>query len=157
MKKIILLLFLLNFVSCASQKVAEKKIEQEIQSEKVTTPSDVTEYVHDYIQKSSTITALQKKDLINLFDKSNSELKATTEEVDKAKVVLMKTMLEPKVNEREVYILNSKIKKLNKQKLNLDYRYFKEARRIIDPLKEIRDREFLYNSFLRMDRNYYYW
>ena len=67
----------------------------------------------------------------------------------------MKTILEPAVNEREVNILNNRIKKLNRKKSNLDYKYFKEARRIIDPLKETRDREFLYNSFLRLDRNYY--
>jgi hypothetical protein len=38
--------------------------------------------------------------------------------------------------------------------MDLDFKSFDEARKIIDPLKEVRDREFLYNSFM-MRHNYY--
>ncbi|MGZ3788107.1 MAG: hypothetical protein ACXVLQ_06260 [Bacteriovorax sp.] len=153
----IFLLFVLIFLcSCAAQKLAEKKIEKEIQSEQTVKRSEVAENTREYILKSETLSELQKKGLLSLFDKTNAELKSTGEEINKAKLVLIKTILEPKVNEREVSILNKKLKKLSKKRMDLDSKSFAEARKIIDPLKEVRDREFLYNSFL-MRHGYYYW
>lgn len=152
---IVLILFSMILFSCATQKAAEKKIEKEIQSETVVRREEVTESARDYILRSETLSELQKKNLVSLFDKTNTELKAMSEEINKSKLVLVKTMLRPKVNEREVFILNKKIKKLSKKRMDSDFKSFDEARKIIDPLKEVRDREFLYNSF--MLRHHYYW
>ncbi|MBC7537363.1 MAG: hypothetical protein H7281_00975 [Bacteriovorax sp.] len=154
---------LLNFVlvsafflsSCTTQKIAEKKVENEIRIESVIKQSDVAENARDYILKSESLSELQKKSLLKLQDKTIVESKALSEEMNNAKLVLIKTILEPKVNEREVSILSKKIKKLGKKRMDLDYKSFLEARKIIDPLKEVRDREFLYNSF--MMRHNYYW
>jgi hypothetical protein len=158
MNKITLLNFILAssfFLSCATQKIAEKKVENEIRNETVVKQSDVTENARDYILKSKSLSELQKKSLLALQDKTIAESKTLTEEMNKAKLVLIKTIMEPKVNEREVSILSKKIKKLGKKRMDLDYKSFLEARKIIDPLKEVRDREFLYNSF--MMRHNYYW
>lgn len=152
---IVLILFPMILFSCATQKAAKEKIEKEIQSETVVRREEVTESARDYILRSETLSELQKKNLVSLFDKTNTELKAMSEEINKSKLVLVKTMLRPKVNEREVFILNKKIKKLSKKRMDSDFKSFDEARKIIDPLKEVRDREFLYNSF--MLRHRYYW
>jgi hypothetical protein len=155
MKKIITLLISLFLASCATQKLAEKRIEKEIQSETVVKQLDLAVNAQDYILKSENLTELQKKNLLALQAKTISDSKALSEEINKAKMVLIKTVLEPKVDEREVSILRKKIKKLSKKRMDLDFKSFDEARKIIDPLKEVRDREFLYNSF--MMRHNYYW
>lgn len=151
----LLLSLLLLLTSCATQKKAEKKVEIEIKNEPVVKPSDVIENSREYILKSDTLSELQKKSLLALQDKTLAESKALNEEISKAKLVLIKAVLQPKVDEREVSILRKKIKKLSKKRMDLDYDSFTETRKIIDPLKEVRDREFLYNSF--MMRHNYYW
>lgn len=160
MKKIIspTILLLVLFVllpSCATQKAAEKKVETQIQAETVQSPEDVVDNARKYILKSNSLTDIQKKDLLALQDKSFAESKALKEEINKAKLVYIKTVLQPKIDEREVSVLTRKIKKLNKKGMNLDTKLITEARKIIDPLKEVRDREFLYNSF--MLRHNYNW
>lgn len=157
MNLIISTLFLsLLISSCASQKSAKAKIEKEVQSETTVKRSEVTESARDYIEKSNTLSVTQKKDLISLFDRTNDEARKMTEEINKTKSVLIKTILQPYVNETDVSILNKKIKKLSQKRMDLDFKTFNDARKIIDPLKEERDREFLYNS-LMMRHGYYYW
>lgn len=141
--------------SCSSQKKAEKNIEKEIKTVTVVSQSEVAENAREYILKSQSLSETQKKSLLSLQDKTLAESKALIEEINKARLVYIKTILEPKVDEREVSILKKKIKKLNKNRIELDSKLFSEARKIIDPLKEVRDREFLYNSF--MMRHNYYW
>ena len=67
MKKIILMLLILELSACGTQKKAEKIVEQEIQSEKVTKQSEVVENVQDYINNSTTISAFQKKGFTHSF------------------------------------------------------------------------------------------
>lgn len=159
-KIIIFFLTLTSFLlsSCASHKAAEKNVEQALQNETAIKRSDVTENAREYILKSKTLSESQKKDLLSLFDRTDEESKTMTEEINKTKSVLIKTILQPNVNEREVDILNKKIKKISKKRMVLDSKSFTDARKIIDPLKEERDREFLYNS-LMMRHGYYdnYW
>jgi hypothetical protein len=155
MKKTIKLLILFLLVSsCASQKKLEIEVEKEIQQATVVTRSDVTKNAREYILNSKTLSEQQKQNLIMLQDKTEAETKIMIEEKNRTQLVLVKTILEPTVNEKEVYILRKKIKKLDKQRMDLDEKSFTEARKIIDPLKEIRDREFLYNSFIW---RHHYW
>jgi hypothetical protein len=159
MEKIIKILILFLLVSslvssCATQKKLEIEVEKEIQQSTVVSRSDVTTNAREYILNSKTLSEQQKQSLIMLQDKTEAETKTMIEEKNKAQLVLVKTILEPTVNEREVYILRKKIKKLDKQRMDLDEKSFTEARKIIDPLKEIRDREFLYNSFIW---RHHYW
>jgi hypothetical protein len=156
MNKIISTLLLIFFgISCAAQKIAEKNIEKEVQNEKVTIVSDLGDNTKSYIQKSETLTQFQKQSLLILFEKSQIENKNLSEEIAKVKLVYLKTILEPKINEREATILSRKLRKLSKSRLEADFKTFADARKIIDPLKELRDREFLYNSFM-LRRNYYW-
>lgn len=156
-KKYVLRILLLSLAlfSCAAQKRAKEKVENEIKNEEILNQSNLEQSSRDYILNSKTITDEQKKDLISLQDKTMAESKKINEEMTKAKMILVRTMLTSKVNEREVFILRNKIRKLGKKKVDLDFKSFLEARRIIDPLKELRDREFLYESYM-LKRNYYW-
>ncbi len=156
--KVYFIIILLVLSSCASttHKTAEKKVEQEVKNETIVKRSDVTENAREYILKSQTLSELQKKDLLSLFDKNSADLKMLSEEINKSKAVLIKIILGPKVNETEVTILNKKIKKLSQKRMDLDFKTFADARKIIDPLKEVRDREFLYHSLMMRDRYYWY-
>ena len=149
------LAFLAFFTSCATQKAAEQNVEKKINTETALTQEEVVENARKYILKSESLTETQKKDLITLQDKNYSMSKSLREEINKSKLVYIKTVLQPNVNEREASLLVKKIKKLSKKRMELDSKLFSEARKIIDPLKEVRDREFLYNSF--MMRHNYYW
>jgi hypothetical protein len=151
----LLLISSLLFFSCAAQKKAEIKVEKEIQNESVVKQADVADSMREYILKSETLSELQKKSLLSLQQKTILDSRTLSDEINKAKLVLVKKVLQSKVNEREVSILKKTIKKLSKKRMEVESSAFDKARKIIDPLKEVRDREFLYNSF--MMRHNYYW
>ena len=157
MKFIILLIMSLGLVSCGTQKKVEKKIENEIQSEKVVKRADLIDNTRDYIKNSETLSELQKKSLLSLQDKTVADLKQLSEEINKTKFVLVKIIIKPIVDEREVRILRNKIKKATKQIVSVENKSFEEARKIIDPLKEVRDREYLYNSFIMRHHDFWYY
>lgn len=154
MKRIIIfyisLTSLVFFSSCANKEV-KKKVEIEIQSTPVENQKELEISTREYIFHSTTLSDLQKKQLLSMYDKTDSEMKNLSDEINKSKLVLIKTILQPSIDEREVGLLRMKIKKLSKKRMTLDLKSFDDARKIIDPLKEIRDREFLYNSFLMRD------
>lgn len=156
-KKIMSLMILTVLISaCASQKAAVKKVETEISQEPVAKETEVTQNVRDYILNSKTISDQQKTELLTLQDKTSAQATALDEELNKARMILVRTVLQPRVNEREVSILRKKIKKLSRKSMELEYKAFAEARKIIDPMKEARDREFLYNSFIMRRKNMYW-
>jgi 2-phospho-L-lactate guanylyltransferase (CobY/MobA/RfbA family) len=141
--------------ACASQKVAEKKVEIEIKNETVVKRVDVATTARDYITKSNTLSQEQKNSLLALQEKTLSEAKSINEEINKIKMVLIKTLMEPKINQKEIAILKKDLRKLSKKQLETSLSAFEEARKIISPIKDRGDKEFLFNSFMMRQNNAY--
>lgn len=119
--------------SCAWQRVTEKKLESEIRTEPIAKQEDVIEAAREHINKSPNLTDEQKKRLISIQEKSSLEINTLKEDINKARMVLIKSAFEPNYNAREVEILKKKILGLERKKLKLGLNAFIEARNVIDP------------------------
>lgn len=148
-------LLLVMLASCASQKAAVKKVETEIRNETVVKQEDVAANARAYITNSSKLTAEQKTSLLALQEKRQSEQKNISEEINKVKMVLIKTLMEPKVNRKEVSVLKKDLRKLGKKQIETSLAAFEEARKIISPMKDQQDKEFLFNAFMMRQNNSY--
>ena len=128
------------FSSCASNKNVEKKIDQEIsdvsKSETKSIPRTVKEQIN-----TSALTVEQKEKLMNLEDKAHAEYIAITEEIEKAKVVLIQTIMSPKMNQREFSVVKKKITALDKKRLSNGFKVAEDVRKIINPSANVKEKE----------------
>jgi 2-phospho-L-lactate guanylyltransferase (CobY/MobA/RfbA family) len=127
--------------SCASQKTVEQKVQTEIKNETVVKREEVAVTARDYITKSNNLSAEQKSKLLALQEKTVSESRAINEEINK-------TLMETKVNQKEVYVLKKNLRKLSKKQMDKSLAAFDEAHKIISPVKDRGDKEYLFNTFM---------
>lgn len=131
------LVFCISFISllqsCAEQKTIEKKLENEIKSEPIVKQEDIIEAARDHIAKSPNLTENQKIRLISIQEKSSLEINVLKDEINKARMVLIKSAFEPTYKAKEVEILKKRILGLERKKLQAGLNAFTEARNVIDP------------------------
>lgn len=144
---LVTVLAIASLTGCAQHKVAEQKVNQEIKETSVSKNGTAAESAHDFIMKSDKLNDVQKKKLLELQEKTHAKSVSLAEQIEKTKMVLMQTVLEPKMNEHEFSILKKKIAKLEKEKMDNGFKAIKEARNIINPKKNVEGREF-YKAYL---------
>ena len=118
--------------SCASNKTTTEKVEQEVKAVPASMTKSIEHTVKEQIQ-ASTLSQDKKEKLLALEEKAAAERKEITEEIEKTKVVMIETVLAPKMNEKEFNSLRSKIKALDKKRLDNGFKTLREVRNIIDP------------------------
>ena len=118
--------------SCASNKTTSEKVEQEVKAVPASMTKSIEHTVKEQIQ-ASTLSQDKKDKLLALEEKAAAERKEITEEIEKTKVVMIETVLAPKMNEKEFNTLRNKIKALDKKRLDNGFRTLREVRKIIDP------------------------
>lgn len=125
----------LSLASCAQNQVAKEKVEQEIRelpdNAKLQKAS-----IQERIKSSTSLTEEQKTKLLKLEEEAHASNKALTEEIEKAKIVLVETILQPKLNKQEVKILKKKIADLDKKRLQEGFKKIHEVRNIIAPKQD---------------------
>lgn len=119
--------------SCAGQKAIEKKLETEVKDTPTTKQEDIIDTARQYIANSKNLTEEQKIKLNNIQDKAIADTSTLRDEINKSRVVLIKSAFEPKYNAREVEILKRKILSLERKKIRIGLNAFTEARNVIDP------------------------
>ena len=122
----------LVIASCASNQTTKEKVEQEIQAVPVKMTKSIEHTVKEQIN-ASTLSPEQKSKLLALEEKAHAEREAINQEIEKAKVVMIETVLAPKMNNKEFNILKNKLKALDKQRLENGFKTLAEVRKIIDP------------------------
>ncbi|QDK41072.1 hypothetical protein DOM21_06310 [Bacteriovorax stolpii] len=118
--------------SCASNKTTTEKVEQEVKAVPASMTKSIEHTVKEQIQ-ASALSQDKKDKLLALEEKAAAERKEITEEIEKTKVVMVETVLAPKMNEKEFNTLRNKIKALDKKRLDNGFRTLREVRNIIDP------------------------
>ena len=118
--------------SCASNKTTSEKVEQKVKAVPASMTKSIEHTVKEQIQ-TSTLSQDKKDKLLALEEKAAAERKEITEEIEKTKVVMIETVLAPKMNEKEFNTLRNKIKALDKKRLDNGFRTLREVRNIIDP------------------------
>lgn len=138
--------------SCAHRKAVEQKVDKNISEVVIEKNETVGDAMRDMVNKSDKLTDDQKKNLLALQEKTHAQNVSLREELEKTKVVLMQTVLEPKMNQKEYSLLRKKINKLEKQRLENGFKAINEIRNIIAPKKNVESREIyknLINSHLQ--------
>jgi fructose-specific phosphotransferase system component IIB len=107
----------------------------------------VSETAHDFIMNSNSLTETQKTKLIELQSKVHAENSIIKEQIEKAKQVMVQTVLEPKMNEREFKILKKKITVLEKKRMENGFNAITEARLIINPKSNL-DESAVYKTYM---------
>lgn len=118
--------------SCASNKTTSEKVEQKVKAVPASMTKSIEHTVKEQIQ-TSTLSQDKKDKLLALEEKAAAERKEITEEIEKTKVVMIETVLAPKMNEKEFNSLRSKIIALDKKRLDNGFKTLREVRNIIDP------------------------
>jgi hypothetical protein len=119
--------------SCAGQKVIEKKLETEIKAAPIAKQEDIIETAREYIASSNNLTVDQKAKLNSIQEKAIIDTSALRDEINKSRMILIKSALLPKYNAREVEIMKRKILSLERKKIRVGLNAFTEARNVIDP------------------------
>lgn len=119
--------------SCAHNKsAAEQKIENEIKEVPASQAKSLEKTIKEQIA-ASTLSEDQKTKLAALDAKAHAEHTAITEEIEKTKVVMVQTVLSPKMDQQEFSILRKKIVDLDKKRMENGFKTLREIRKIINP------------------------
>ncbi|MEA9356056.1 hypothetical protein SHI21_07585 [Bacteriovorax sp. PP10] len=125
--------------SCAHNKATEQKVENEIKEVPSSQTKSITGTIKEQIAASS-LSAEQKEKLMALEEKAHAEHTALTDELERTKVVMIQTVLEPKMSQKEFNILKNKITALDKKRLANGFRNAAEVRKIIAPTATTQDK-----------------
>lgn len=125
--------------SCAHNKTTQQKVEAEIKEVPASQTKSIAATIKEQITASS-LSAEQKEKLMALEEKAHAEHIALTDELERTKVVMIQTVLEPKMSQKEFNILKNKITTLDKKRLANGFRNAAEVRKIIAPTATSQDR-----------------
>ena len=143
LKLLVTLFAVTSLSSCAGHRLAEQKIEQEIKEVSIEKNVSIGSTARDTIMKSDKLTEVQKNSLMELETKTHALNVALKEQIEKTKIVLIQTVLEPKMNQKEYSILKKKIVALEKKKMENGFKAITEARNIIEPKMNVENREMI--------------
>jgi uncharacterized protein HemX len=131
MQKILLVLILAtSLVSCASHK--KKQIEQEkAQVGSVSSNADMARKTREMLDKSDKLTQQQKDDFMRLHDKVIADVQGINEELRKTKIVMFDNLLNDKYDVKKMELLQSSIRKLMNQKMDVMTRAMVEGKKIL--------------------------
>jgi hypothetical protein len=153
--KLLASLFLVASLSgCAQHKVADQRIEKEVKDMVIPTNKTVAETARDFIMNSNQLTDIQKTRLLDLQMKTQAQSTYLKEEIEKNRIVLIQTVLEPKMNQHKYLLLKKKITVLEKRKLENGFNAITIARNIIEPKDNTDAREFYRTIMSRQLQEY---
>lgn len=145
--KLISLLTLLLTISCSHHKNEHIDEVHLLQSSANAAEKNIIS-TQKYINNCSALNKKQKANLIKFHEKSQSEMSDLEQDLTRTKIVLVKTLLEPKVDTKIAGMVRKEIKRLERVKSDKNMEIYQEAQNFISPIKDIAVREHLYNSFM---------
>lgn len=120
------------FVSCASKNEVKNKIDAEIETTSLQDKDKIHQDIHANLMNSSKFNDSQKKQLMDLYATFKKEDKRLADEIEKSKIVLVQTILNPNMTALEYNTLRDKIVKLNNERLKKTFSSSEEVRKIIN-------------------------
>lgn len=150
MKKfsLVSVVLLAALVSSCSNNSVQNKVDQEIKAVPATKIASIEKTIQEEIA-ASNLSEEQKNALIAIDEKRNKEYWMITEEMEKAKVVLIETALSPKSSDKEINVIKKKIIALDKKRLTNGFKSLEEARKIISPKKADNNGHEIYKATLQ--------
>jgi len=145
--KLLSLITIFFIISCSHQKserIDEVHLIQYSTNEMAKNIKDTREYVN----QCNSISKKQKSAIIKFHEKRLSELGDLEEDLTRTRIILVKTLLEPKVDSKIAGMVRKEINRLEKVKTEKTLEAYIEAQSLITPIKDLSVREHLYNAFM---------
>lgn len=137
----------ITLVSCSglpSNPEINRKIENDLKAEPA--KANVAAETKELILEAPNINEDQKQKLLSLQQKVNTELSSLRTEEGKLRVLLVKTLVDPKTDEREIANIKARIIKVDKQKIDRMLSALSDARKILG--RRDLQHERVYRAFL---------
>jgi hypothetical protein len=150
--KVASLLTLLLIISCSHQRNDHIDEVHLLQSSASVAEKNII-VTQKYISNCNSLNKNQKANLIKFHEKSQSEMSDLEQDLTRTKLVLVKTLLEPKVDTKIAGMVRKELKRLEKVKSDKTLEIYQEAQNFISPIKDIAVREHLYNAFMFKGNN----
>ena len=112
----------------AQEKRLDSKVSQETE---VNSRADLQTETTDLIDSAATLSADQKGKLRELRDSTRARLDDLSSNSLKLRAVLIKDLISPQYDEREVELIKSKIKKLENERINTIFGSVEQANKIL--------------------------
>lgn len=142
------------FSACSSdEKKAE--VQNEVRQETVVSKDQQKQTTREFITNSKNLTDQQKTDLLALYDDTTKTMKATNDQILQTKTVMIKSLMDPKMDDKKISILRSDLKKLEKKRTDTTLRAFDQAKLIMTPIKDLETKQKLYEDFMIREGHYY--
>lgn len=145
--KVFSLLALILLISCSYQK-SEQIDEVHLLQYSTREIQKKLEDTREYVSHCRSLSGKQKSSLIKFHEKSLTELGDLEQDLTRTKIILIKTLLESKVDTKIATMVRKEIKHLEKVKTDKTIDIYTEAQGMISPIKDIAVREHLYNAFM---------
>jgi len=156
MKKIAICLIATTalFSACSSD---EKKAEvhKEVSKETVVNKEHQKQSTREFIATNKNLSDQQKTDLLALYDDTTKKMKSTNEQILQTKTVMIKSLMEPKMDDKKISILRTDLKNLEKKRTDTTIRAFDQAKLIMTPIKDLETKQKLYEDFMIREGHYY--
>lgn len=132
LKLLISAMLLSLLASCASKNEVKNKIDAEIETTSLQDKDKIHQDIHANMMNSTKLSDTQKKQLMDLYAKFKKEDKRLADEIEKSKLVLVQTILNPNMSALEYNTLRDKIVKLNNERLTKTFASSEEVRKVIN-------------------------
>lgn len=116
--------------ACATQ--TKKEIDSEVRQ--TPTPKSMVQAIQKFktsIENSQTLSSQQKLEILELQEKTYIQTKSIKNKIKKLKVVLFENLMSTNYDPKKMDIISAKIKKLNKDKINLMLKSLADAKEIL--------------------------
>lgn len=137
-----ILLFLLFSSGCAENSIAKKKVEAEIQNVMIQPREDVVVTPRELILNSPDLTSVQKDKLLIIEENNRDKYRKLTDEIEKTKIVMIQTILKPKMNQYEYQVLKKRLLKLDQERIDNGFASIAKVRDIIAPMEQLQKTKF---------------
>lgn len=119
-----------------SHTAADKKLDDKIaiidrQSQSMPVSATLKMESTNLIENSPDLTADQKARLTSIREKTQNEMEALKDESIKLRLVLIRDVLAPKYNAKEVKIIKNRMKGIENKKLELTFKSVDEANKVL--------------------------
>ncbi len=131
MNKIFIVCLVLGLsLSCSTHKKEEKEIQNQVSQTEVSV-NNLGKTIQDLIENSKTLTKDQKTELGKILEINKKRAHELIEESYKFRVVLVKELLSPKMNQKKINMIKSDIKKIEAKRLKNTFLTIEKFTKII--------------------------
>ncbi|MEA9357847.1 hypothetical protein SHI21_16570 [Bacteriovorax sp. PP10] len=136
------ILLLILTTGCAENSIAKKKVVAEIQNVPTQYHEEVVITPRELILSSAELTPTQKEKLLIIEENNRDKYTRITDEIEKTKIVMIQTILKPKMDQKEYQILKKRLLKLDQDRIDNGFASIAKARDVIAPMEKLQKTQF---------------